>query len=237
MELRFLLVRIIHKLVKNEERYIRDLDILLSVFLNPLYEAVVLSAFKSLLDHIVELGNSHRRLLFALYAREREDSPNQSIGDILLEASWEFRSVYSVYFGFLPSAEKKVTHEMEENPDFRLFIEVLPSHLVSRNSREYSPSSLEMRPHDLKTTGKAPSPLFPPIPPQTNGPPRNLPSLFRRTTILTSKSRRHGPPLAGSPNGSEHHPGYCDGSLLSSWQVSSERQVPLGLGCTRFTRC
>ena len=138
-ELRFLLVRIIHKLVKNEERYIRDLDILLSVFLNSLYEAFMSSACKNLLDHIVELGNSHRRLLFALYAREREDSLNQSIGDILLEASWEFRSVYSVYFGFLPSAEKKVTHEMEENPDFRLFIEVLPSHLVSKNSSHLCP--------------------------------------------------------------------------------------------------
>ena len=131
-------------MIKNEERYIRDLDILSSAFLNPLYEAFMWSAFKSLLDHIVELGNSHRRLLSALYARRREDNSKQSIGDILLEASCEFRSVYAAYFGFLPSAEKKVTHEMEENPDFRLFIEVLPSHLVSRNSSEYSPSSLEM---------------------------------------------------------------------------------------------
>ena len=237
MELRFLLVRLIHKLIKNEERYIRDLDILLSIFLNPLYEAFMLSAFKSLLDRIVELDNSHRRLLSALYARRREDSSNQSIGDILLEPSCKFRSVYSAYFGFLPSAEKKVTHEMEENPDFRLFIEVLLFHLISRNSSEYSRSSPEMRPHDLKAAGKAPSSLFPSVPPQTNGPPQDVLSSFGRTTILTSESRRHGPPLAGSPNVSEHRPGYCDGLLLSSWRVSSEGQVPLGLGCTRFTRC
>ena len=128
-----------HKMMKNEERYIRDLDILLSAFLIPLHEAFMSSAFKSLLDHIVELGNSHRRLLSALYARRREDNSNQSIGDILLEASCEFRSVYSVYFGCLPSAEKIVTHEMEENPDFRLFIEVLPSHLVSKNSSHLCP--------------------------------------------------------------------------------------------------
>ena len=143
-ELRFLLVRIIHKLIMNEERYIHDLDILLSAFLNPLYEAFMSSAFKKLLDRIVELGNSHHRLLSALYTWGREDNSNQSIGDILLGAICEFRSVYSAYFGFLPSAEKKVTHEMEENPDFRLFIEVLPSNLISRNSSEYSPSSLEM---------------------------------------------------------------------------------------------
>ena len=230
-------VRIIHKLVKNEERYIRDLDILLSVFLNPLYEAFMSSACKGLLDRIVELDNSHRRLLSALYARRGEDNSNQSIGDILLEASCELKSVYSAYFGFLPSAEKKMTHEMEENPDFRLFIEVLSSHLVSRNSSEYSPSYPEMRPHDLETTGKAPSSLFPPVPPQTNGPPQDVLFLFGSTTILTSKSRRHGPPLEESPNLSEHHPGYCDGLLLSSWRVSSEGQVPLGLGCTRFPRC
>ena len=180
------------------------------------------SAFKSLLDHIVELGNSHGRLLSALYARRREDNSNQSIGDILLKPSCEFRSVYSAYFGCLPSAEKKLTHEMEDNSDFRLFIEVLPSHLISRNSSEYSPSSLEMRPHDLKAIGKARSSLFPPIPPQTNGPPQDILSLLGRTTILTSESRRHGPPLAGSPNLSEHRPGYCDGLLLSSWRVSSE---------------
>ena len=130
-----------------------------------------------------------------------------------------------------------MTLEMEENPDFRLFIEVLPSYLVSRNSSEYSPSSLEMRPHDLKATGKAPSSLFPPIPPQTNGPPQDVLSLFRCTTILTSESRRHGLPLEGSPNLTEHRIGYCDGLLLSSWRVSSEGQVPLGLGCTRFPRC
>ena len=126
-------------MIKNEKRYIRDLDILLSVFLNPLYEAFMSSAFKSLLDRIVELDNSHRRLLFALYAQRREDDSNQSIGDILLEPSCEFRSVYSAYFGFLPSAEKKVMHEMEENPDFRLFIEVLPSYLVSKNSSHLCP--------------------------------------------------------------------------------------------------
>lgn len=32
--------RIIHKMIKNEERYVRDLDILLAVFLNPLYESL-----------------------------------------------------------------------------------------------------------------------------------------------------------------------------------------------------
>ena len=131
-------------MIKNGERYIRDLDILLSAFLNPLYQAFMSSACKNLLDRIVELGNSHRRLLSALYARRREDDSNQSIGDVLLEASCEFRCLCSAYFGCLPSAEKKLTYEMEDNSDFRLLIEVLPSHLISRNSSEYSPSSLEM---------------------------------------------------------------------------------------------
>lgn len=116
--------RIIHKLIKNEERYVRDLDILSSAFLSPLYEAFMLPVDKSLLDHIVSLGNFHRRLLSALYARRREDNSNlQSIGDILLEASCDFRSVYAAYLGFLPSAEEQAIHEME-NPDFRFFIEL-----------------------------------------------------------------------------------------------------------------
>ncbi|EDR06179.1 uncharacterized protein LACBIDRAFT_300387 [Laccaria bicolor S238N-H82] len=116
--------RIIHKLIKNEERYVRDLDILSSAFLSLLYEAFMLPVDKSLLDHIVSLGNFHRRLLSALYARRREDNSNlQSIGDILLEASCDFRSVYAAYLGFLPSAEEQAIHEME-NPDFRFFIEL-----------------------------------------------------------------------------------------------------------------
>jgi hypothetical protein len=61
-----------------------------------------------------------------MYVRQREQAPViQSVGDIFLDAATEFRSVYPNYVGRFPMAEKRLKEEMEQNPDFRMFLEVI----------------------------------------------------------------------------------------------------------------
>ncbi|KAF9038574.1 CNH domain-containing protein [Panaeolus papilionaceus] len=123
---------IIHKLISKEKQYIDDLNIVESVFIKPLRLAhppimtpLVLEEFiEEVFGNILELRDCNRRLLDALYIRQREQQPIiQSIGDILLGAATDFRTVYPVYVGHHPLAEKRMKEELEHNPEFRLFIE------------------------------------------------------------------------------------------------------------------
>lgn len=124
---------IIHKLISKEEQYIEDLNIVESVFIRPLLTAnppimtpIVLEEFiEEVFGNILELLECNRRLLEVLYVRQREQHPViQNVGDIFLEAATEFRMVYPAYVGHHPLAEKRMKDELEQNPEFRLFIEV-----------------------------------------------------------------------------------------------------------------
>lgn len=60
-----------------------------------------------------------------MYVRQREQAPViQRIGDVFLDAATEFRLAYPIYVGHLPLAEKRMKEEIENNPEFRLFLEV-----------------------------------------------------------------------------------------------------------------
>ena len=75
--------------------------------------------------NISELRQCNRRLLDVLSVRQREQQPViQRIGDVFLNAAADFRSVYPVYVGHLPVAEKRIKEEMESNAEFRRFLEV-----------------------------------------------------------------------------------------------------------------
>jgi hypothetical protein len=66
-----------------------------------------------------------------MYVRQREQAPIiQSVGDIFLDAATTFRSVYPNYVGRWPMAEKRLKEEMEQNPEFRLFLEVINAWLL-----------------------------------------------------------------------------------------------------------
>ena len=78
--------------------------------------------------NILDLRECNRRLLEVMYVRQREQAPViQRIGDIFLDAATEFRLAYPIYVGHHPLAEKRMKEEMENNPEFRLFLEVGPS--------------------------------------------------------------------------------------------------------------
>ena len=75
--------------------------------------------------NILDLRECNRRLLEVMYVRQREQAPViQRIGDIFLDAATEFRLAYPIYVGHHPLAEKRMKEEMENNPEFRLFLEV-----------------------------------------------------------------------------------------------------------------
>lgn len=74
--------------------------------------------------NISELRQCNRRLLDVLSVRQREQQPViQRIGDVFLNAAADFRTVYPVYVGHLPVAEKRIKEE-ESNAEFRRFLEV-----------------------------------------------------------------------------------------------------------------
>jgi len=76
--------------------------------------------------NILDLRECNKRLIEALYVRQREQAPIiQKIGDVFLDAARSFRYAYPTYVGHLPLAEKRFKEEMETNGELRLFLEVL----------------------------------------------------------------------------------------------------------------
>ncbi|RDB18445.1 Rho1 guanine nucleotide exchange factor 1 [Hypsizygus marmoreus] len=122
---------IIHTVISKEEQYVQDLDIVESDFIKPLRMAnppVIQSNVEEFIDevfgNILDLRECNRRLLEVMYVRQREQAPIiQRIGDIFLDAATEFRLAYPIYIGHHPIAEKRMKDEVDNNPEFRLFLE------------------------------------------------------------------------------------------------------------------
>lgn len=126
-------LRIIHTLITSEEQYIKDLDIIETIFIKPLQRAnpPIISSFDleefidEVFHNILDIRECNKRLLEVLYVRQREQGPVIGrIGDVFLDAATEFRIAYPTYVGHHPRAEKRVKEELERNSEFRLFIEV-----------------------------------------------------------------------------------------------------------------
>lgn len=125
--------RIIHKLLSKEEQYVHDLNVVESVYIEPLRNSgldVSSGNLQEFVDevfgNITQVRDINKRLLEALYVRQREQAPVVGgIGDIFLDAATtDFKEVYPTYIGHYPIAERLLREELERNPDFRMFIEV-----------------------------------------------------------------------------------------------------------------
>ncbi|KAK0214966.1 CNH domain-containing protein [Armillaria fumosa] len=124
---------IIHKIINKEDQYIQDLDIVESDFIKPLRLAnpPIISPPEKLEEfiddvfgNILDLRECNRRLLEVMYVRQREQQyVIQRIGDVFLTAATEFRLAYPIYIGHYPLAEKRLKDEVENNPEFRRFLE------------------------------------------------------------------------------------------------------------------
>ncbi|OSX64043.1 hypothetical protein POSPLADRAFT_1179647 [Postia placenta MAD-698-R-SB12] len=126
---------IIHKIISKEKSYLRDLDIVESLFIVPLRtvnppvirQSEIDEFIDEVFGNILDLRECNRRLLEVLNVRQREQYPIiQGVGDIFLEAATEFRVAYPIYVGHLPVAENKVKEESERNAEFRRFLEKYP---------------------------------------------------------------------------------------------------------------
>lgn len=75
--------------------------------------------------NILDLRKRAKWILEALSVRQREQGEVISrVGDVFLEAATEFRFAYPTYIGNLPMGEKAMKDEIENNSEFRLFLEV-----------------------------------------------------------------------------------------------------------------
>ncbi|KAH8833385.1 CNH domain-containing protein [Flagelloscypha sp. PMI_526] len=134
---------IIHKIISKEEAYIEDLNTVEKTFINPLLQSQGVIPPDKLHDfidvvfsNILDLRECNKRLLENLYVRQREQSPViQRIGDIFLEAATEFRFAYPNYMGSHQAAERRLKEEMDNNVDFRMWLEA-----QSRNPKPASAS-------------------------------------------------------------------------------------------------
>ncbi|OJA08436.1 hypothetical protein AZE42_06555 [Rhizopogon vesiculosus] len=124
---------IIYKIITQEEQYVQDLDKVEALFILPLLKAnppimsvVKLDEFiRDVFGNILDLRECNRRLVEAMYVRQREQAPIiERIGDIFLDAAVTFRLAYPTYVGHLPLAEKRLKNEIESNANLRLFLEV-----------------------------------------------------------------------------------------------------------------
>ncbi|KAF8626558.1 hypothetical protein AX15_004807 [Amanita polypyramis BW_CC] len=123
---------IIHNIIMREEQYMEDLNTIELTFIKPLITAnppVVapeeLDRFiDDLFGNILDLRECNRRLLEVMYVRQREQAPIiLRIGDIFLDAATEFRLAYPDYLSHHPAAEARMKDEIENNPEFKLFLE------------------------------------------------------------------------------------------------------------------
>uniref|UniRef100_A0A0W0F0H3 Putative Dbl-like domain-containing protein n=1 Tax=Moniliophthora roreri TaxID=221103 RepID=A0A0W0F0H3_MONRR len=177
----------IYKLISEEERYIKDLEVVEAMFITPLRQAnppiisnspsspsrnpypslhahtptsdsSVDSFIDTAFNNILDLRECNKRLLEMLYVREQEQDPViQCVGDIFLDAATEFRVAYPIYIGGYVAAEKKLGEEAETNPEWRMFVE----QSTRKVQRQHKPAShgLENSPSASKAHVAEASPI------------------------------------------------------------------------------
>jgi hypothetical protein len=75
--------------------------------------------------NILELREANTRILDFFLIRKREEGGLLStVGDIFLSAAADFRNLYPEYIGGLPKAEERLKIELNQNANFRAFVEV-----------------------------------------------------------------------------------------------------------------
>ncbi|KAF5373249.1 hypothetical protein D9615_007439 [Tricholomella constricta] len=131
----------IHTLIRAEEQYVNDLDLVDSTFIQPLRGAnppLIIPSdgldnfITDVFHRILDIRACSRRLLEMLYLRRRGPMIGE-IGDILFHmATREFSAAYPAYIRNYPLAERRLKHELANNPAFRLFIERYSRHISTR---------------------------------------------------------------------------------------------------------
>jgi len=124
---------LIRQAILEEERYEADLAALESVFITPLLTAhpAIIEPYHrlehlvhQLFGNVLEIRRASRRLIDNFAIRLREQSPLiLTVGDIILEAATDFRSLYPEYMDNLTHADQLLTTTCEENRQFGAWLE------------------------------------------------------------------------------------------------------------------
>lgn len=122
----------IRRAILLEENYEKDLAAVENTFITPLMTAnpPILSPYHHLEEvvltmfgNIQEIRRESRRIIDNFAVRLREQSPLiQTVGDIMLEASTDFRNLYPVYSENLPRAEALLAETLQDSPRFSAWI-------------------------------------------------------------------------------------------------------------------
>ncbi|KAK6905920.1 hypothetical protein I203_106755 [Kwoniella mangroviensis CBS 8507] len=142
---------IIRQAYQSEIAYETDLNAMETLFIEGIRDSnpsIIKDEYRreqfihEVFNNAMELREACRRLIEEFTIRMREQPIIFFVGDLFLQAATEFRNIYPEYTGKLPQAELALTKEMDENPDFRLFVE----RIVRENDRRRDIKYLITRP-------------------------------------------------------------------------------------------
>ncbi|KAF9466185.1 CNH domain-containing protein [Collybia nuda] len=123
---------VIFELIKGEMTYVRDLENIEAIYIQPLRNAEPPIIPRDKLDNFIqdvfhnfaELHAHHRRLVDTFHEIQFEEHPTvRSITAAIFDAALNFREAYMEYIPNYPIAAYRLDHEMENNPAFRSFSE------------------------------------------------------------------------------------------------------------------
>ncbi|KAF9557432.1 hypothetical protein CPC08DRAFT_640312 [Agrocybe pediades] len=124
---------VLFEVIKSERDYVADLEAVEQVFIDglrtakpPIIKPQLLNGFiDEVFGNLRDILTFHRRILDALFARQREQHPLlQSVADIILDTVLlsEFRSAYETYIKHYPLAESHHRKQLKQNRAYEAFI-------------------------------------------------------------------------------------------------------------------
>ncbi|KAL6307423.1 hypothetical protein BKA93DRAFT_815806 [Sparassis latifolia] len=118
------------EIIKSERDYVKDLNLLKEVFIEPLGYTPTISKSRSkdfvkgVFSNLDQILAHHTRMLDALFVRQREQHPLiQSLADIILDACVHFQEEYKEYIEHYPLAEARHRDEMRRNQRYNDYIQ------------------------------------------------------------------------------------------------------------------
>ncbi|KAH9903012.1 hypothetical protein C8Q73DRAFT_798049 [Cubamyces lactineus] len=121
---------ILFEIVKSEKDYVADLELVKEVFVDPMINTLAIPQHRvkgfiqEVFFNIDDILAHHRRLLAALFARQREQHPLiQSLSDIVLDNSLLFRNDYEAYIKHYPLSEARHRSEMRRSQRYQYFLQ------------------------------------------------------------------------------------------------------------------
>ncbi|KAG0291667.1 RHO1 GDP-GTP exchange protein 2 [Linnemannia gamsii] len=128
----------IFEVIHTEANYIRDLELLQEIFINPLMAGNIVSPDKleTLIDDVFlnfkEILELNKLLLADLRVRQEQQPLVESIGDVFLPHIAGFEQAYSRYIPRIALSEFAYKKEAAQNPTFKAFLDNCTRHPEAR---------------------------------------------------------------------------------------------------------